>query len=581
MKFEHKLNEYIDLLECTAKELSSSSGVSAATLSRYRSGERVPEADTETLDSLCAAIAILAEKKGLDEITEATVKESFLNCSDIVFIDNEHLRQNFNALINLLNINIARLCRSTNYDSSTIYRIRNGTRQPSEPLKFAESIAEYISREYEKDSDKKVLAELLNCADDDISDSSKRCKLIRNFLIEGQENTEVRENSVEKFLTNLNEFDLSEYIKAIHFDEMKVPSVPFQLSTSKKAYYGLKEMMNSELDFLKAAVLSKSMAPVIMYSDMPMEEMAKDPEFPKKWMFGMAMLLKKGLHLNQIHNLDRSFEDMMLGLESWIPMYMTGQVSPYYLKNVQNNVFLHLLKVSGTAALSGEAIVGYHSDGKYYLTKNKDEVAYYRKQAEELLDNAYPLMDIYRQENSVEFNAFLLSDSHTHGKRRSILSSLPIYTMDEDFLNRLLQKHSVAEADKHSILEYARLQKRLTEDILKTDIIENEVPKLSKEEFEHYPMSLSLSRMFYERDILYSYEDYQEHMKQTQGYAESHPNYILNRTSAYTFRNLQIVMHEGKWAMVSKGKSPAIHFVIHHPKLRKAIESFVPPVTEE
>ena len=94
-------------------------------------------------------------------------------------------------------------------------------------------------------------------------------------------------------------------------------------------------------------------------------------------------------------------------------------------------------------------------------------------------------------------------------------------------------------------------------------------------------MSLSLSGMFYERDILYSYEDYQGHMKQTQGYAESHSNYILNRTSAYTFRNLQIVMHEGKWAMVSKGKSPAIHFVIHHPKLRKAIESFVPPVTEE
>ena len=120
--------------------------------------------------------------------------------------------------------------------------------------------------------------------------------------------------------------------------------MPFQIATSK-TYFGLKEMMNSELDFLKATVLSKSMEPVTMYSDMPMKEMAKDAEFPKKWMFGMAMMLKKGLHLNQIHNLDRSFEDMMLGLESWIPMYMTGQISPYYLKNVQNNVFLHFLKV--------------------------------------------------------------------------------------------------------------------------------------------------------------------------------------------------------------------------------------------
>ena len=74
-------------------------------------------------------------------------------------------------------------------------------------------------------------------------------------------------------------------------------------------------------------------------------------------------MLKKGLHLNQIHNIDRSFDEMMLGLESWIPMYMTGQISPYYLKGIQNGVFHHFLKVSGSAALTGEAIAGYHSDG--------------------------------------------------------------------------------------------------------------------------------------------------------------------------------------------------------------------------
>ncbi|MFZ7113776.1 MAG: hypothetical protein ACO1G9_00250, partial [Bacteroidota bacterium] len=48
---------------------------------------------------------------------------------------------------------------------------------------------------------------------------------------------------------------------------------------------------------------SPSMENVIMYSDMPMEEMSKDPDFPKKWMFGMAMLLKKGLHINMIPDL--------------------------------------------------------------------------------------------------------------------------------------------------------------------------------------------------------------------------------------------------------------------------------------
>ena len=110
---------------------------------------------------------------------------------------------------------------------------------------------------------------------------------------------------------------------------MKVPFVPFYKSGSKN-YYGIDEMKQGELDFFKATVLSKSNEPVFMCSDMPMEDMAEDVDFGKKWMFAIAMTLKKGLHLNIIHNLDRPFNEMMLGLESWIPIYMTGQVSPYY-----------------------------------------------------------------------------------------------------------------------------------------------------------------------------------------------------------------------------------------------------------
>lgn len=385
---------------------------------------------------------------------------------------------------------------------------------------------------------------------------------------------------MERFLEKLDSFDLNEYIKAIHFDELKVPSIPFRIPTSK-AYFGLRDMMASELDFLKATVLSKSMEPVIMYSDMPMEEMSKDPEFPKKWMFGMAMMLKKGLRLNQIHNLDRSFEDMMLGLEGWIPMYMTGQISPYYLKDVQNNAFLHLLKVSGTAALSGEAISGFHSGGKYYLTNNRDEVAYYKNRAHQLLDNALPLMDIYRAENAEKFNAFLLADSHTEGKRRSILSAPPIYTMRNDFLKSFLLKRNISEAEKEKIIAYANAMRQNVEEIMQKATVKDEISMLTREEFERYPAVLSLSGMFFERDIPYTYEEYAEHLRQTEAYEKDRPNYILKKTSVCAFRNLQIIIHENKWAMVSKGKSPAIHFVIHHPKLRGAIEGFVPPIVEE
>ena len=67
--------------------------------------------------------------------------------------------------------------------------------------------------------------------------------------------------------------------------------------------------------------------------------------------------------------------------------------------------------VSGAAALCGEAIVGHHAEGRYYLTKSRKELGYYTARAQELLSAARPLMDIYRIDNKNEFNAFLQVDS--------------------------------------------------------------------------------------------------------------------------------------------------------------------------
>lgn len=578
MDFNYKLNEYMERLSCTARELCSLSGISAASFSRYRNGERVPELGTKPFKGLCSAIAQIAVQKGITDITTDSVKASFLACEDFVSIDKEILRQNFNTLLTTLNINLTRLCQYINYDASAIFRIRNGTRNPGNSDQFASAVASFVARENQTPPEISAVAELIGCNADKIQDISVRHSKIKGWLLERQAQ-KTGSDSISEFLHKLDEFDLNEYIKVIKFDELKVPSVPFQVPTSK-TYWGIEEMMESELDFLKATVLSKSMTPVIMYSDMPMKEMAKDPDFPKKWMFGMAMMMKKGLHLNQIHNLDRSFDEMMLGLESWIPMYMTGQISPYYFKNAQNNVFLHLLKVSGAAALSGEAIAGYHSDGKYYLTKSKREVEYYRKRAEKMLKNAYPLMDIYRSEQENKLSTFLLSDVGKAGNRRSIYSTLPLYTISEELLNRILTRNGVGIDQKDRIKKYAAAQRQRVLSLLSFETLEDEVPTFRPSDFKERPPVLELSALFYETDITYSEEEYTAHLRETMAFAEQNMNYTVKCSTVHAFDNLQILIHEGSWAMVSKGISPAIHFVIRHPKLRSAIENFIPPITE-
>lgn len=575
MDFKKLLDDYMKQLDCTAKDLAENSGLSAATISRYRSGERIPEDGSENFDRLINGIVSIAENKKIPNITVQSVSEAF---SPYVRnnVDIAHLQKNFHTLLTVVPINISDLARFLNYDPSYISRIRNGQRQPANPTEFARKISIFVTKHFQTVEQKAVISSLINCPMEELSNYTDFQDRMTNWLLAG---SGAVKDSMTVFLEKLDEFNLNEYIHSIHFNELKIPSVPFQIPISR-TYWGIKEMMESELDFLKATVLSKSTAPVIMYSDMPMKEMAKDPEFPKKWMFGMAMMLKKGLHLYQIHNLDRSFDEMMLGLESWIPMYMTGLISPYYLKNVQNNTFLHLLKVSGSAALSGEAITGCHENGKYYLTKSKREVAYYQRRANELLKNADSLMDIYRSEREAELNTFLISDTRKSGKRRGIRSTLPLYTISEELLERILIRHGMDNSQKQRIKKHVKAQKERIVSILASETLEDEIPALTPEEFRKNPPVLDLSGIFCETNLPYSEEEYRTHMSDTQVFSRKNSNYILRISTAPTFHNLQILIHEGQWAMISKTKAPAIHFVIYHPKLRNAIENFIPPIVE-
>ena len=230
-------------------------------------------------------------------------------------------------------------------------------------------------------------------------------------------------------------------------------------------------------------------------------------------------------------------------------------------------------------ALTGEAIAGHHSEGRYDLTKVKGEVAYYRRRAEAMLAQAEPLMDIYREDDGARLSAFLLADSRTPGPRRQILSVPPLYTMEPAYLETLLAQQDVPAEERQRIAAYARVRREQIEHILSSDTVRLELPRLSPEAFAQFPPSLPLSGLFYEWDVPYTYETYLAHVRQTEAFAAAHSHCRLEWTGG-AFRNLQICIHEGQWAMVSKGKSPAIHFVIRHPKLRSAIERFVPPVVE-
>ena len=62
--------------------------------------------------------------------------------------------------------------------------------------------------------------------------------------------------------------------------------------------------------------------------------------------------------------------------------------------------------------------------------------------------------------------------------------------------------------------------------------------------------------------------------------SDAHKNYQFSLTKVKGFHNIQITCRMEKWCMVSKNKTPSIHFVIHHPKLRYALENMILPIRD-
>lgn len=63
--FREKLNEYMELLHCSGKEFAEYSGISEATVSRYRSGARTPKANSEDIKKLCTGFVQRQRKRKL------------------------------------------------------------------------------------------------------------------------------------------------------------------------------------------------------------------------------------------------------------------------------------------------------------------------------------------------------------------------------------------------------------------------------------------------------------------------------------------------------------------------------------
>lgn len=392
MSFGSTVKEYLKNADCNASMLCNVTGLNASQVSRYLNDKRKPRAESEAFEKICKGLCELDSNLNFDEVHRALLIS--INGSGSA---REEFTGNFNLLISELGISTTALANALNYDASFISRIKNGTRYPSNYGEFCENVGRYVAFHCSPvqimslagllDSDAKLLENKAYCA-----------KSVAAFLGGTFKSSN---EPIEKFLKAI---DKSVKAGGIEIPKAKLPSSPIHFGKDKY-YYGIEGMQKAEKDFFKLTILSQAKRNVFIHSEMGMEEV--DEAQQKQLVNAVLMLLSKGIGIDIIHNLDRNLEEMLLGIEVWIPFYLTGMINSYYMKKPATAMFPQILCTSGSIIMHGECIGSDQSKMLSYTTTNKKLLPYFYEKQEKMLQNANPLIKTYSENDEESFKSFI------------------------------------------------------------------------------------------------------------------------------------------------------------------------------
>lgn len=611
MGFAEEFGRCIDELGCCAADLSDLTGLSRSTISRYRNGSRLPS--EESIPQLAEALvhastvpagipldvsepsapvpapaastapAILTSggssltetsaPPDLDAVLIGEISRRLSQSlrSDQPEYDYELFRERMNVLIDALGITLSDLSNALNHDPSHLSRIRTGRRRPGDPRVLAAGLAGYISRTYTSEANLRTIEQAISfqpapapCAPDSLGAGLEIALL--NWLMEGQREAS---RDIVSFARTLDEFDPADYTWRRILSSIALPAAPFRIP-SQRDYLGERELREGELNFLMATLMARGAREMLIYSDLPIETSLADKSFMKRWVSGVALLLKRGVHLDMVHCLDRPLGELIAGLEAWVPFYMTGQISGHYLPEVADQPFHHLLMASKAAVLTGSCVRGRHEFAKARLVRRKKDVAREGESAVAMLALAKPLVKAFDESRNREFLKAIGEGLPRASELLILVTSPPVFAMSDELLERILANSGVGEREGRLVLADVRWERALIESFLAHGSVRVNMATLSRAAFEERPVTLVSPSIRCKKPLSYTYSDYTRHIAELCACQKRFDSLSVASVPYVPYRNLHVVVCDDAWAAFIKGRSPATHFLLCHPRLVQA-----------
>ena len=355
MLFHEKLSLLKEALGTTSSALARSSGLDASCICRYLGAKTQPPRYGKAVASIAAGAAKLAVddkrvrelRKKIGAYKEEMLQEAlvrWLNAADSSLKERKHpeprkpLRgmkkkliadtaQRLDLLMETFKTSNAALARYVNVDGSSISRYRRGRRGVGLEDPVLRDICRYFAFVCRSQGIPKELSAEINVSPDEAANEEyMTAKLFAWFREAG---------SAEHTRHLLQGIDAAE-AQDLSF-RAKIEKTESTRLTEEISY-GADGVYSFFLKFTKMILASKEPLSIhICASDFSWFACA--PRFRDDWRTLMQDILSRGHRIKIIHNLSLDADEMFSAAESWIPLYISGQVEPYYLTCPNRSLF--------------------------------------------------------------------------------------------------------------------------------------------------------------------------------------------------------------------------------------------------
>lgn len=452
-----------------------------------------------------------------------------------------------NFLLDITKTTNSVLAHASSLDASYISRLRNGSRPIPRNEEIVLHMAVCFARNCAEEYQQKAIADTMGLPTLPV-DMDERTQTILNWLLMDSKSTS---RSMTRFISGLDSLPVG----PISISPLLKADMIFQ-SRPVDFYYGVDGKRQAVLNMMLEVAQRAKPQTLLLFSDEEMTWMMADPDYSRQLTMLMFEVLSRGNRIHIIHSIQRNLDEMLNAIGSWIPLYMTGQIEPFFYPKKRDGVFQRTLFVApATAAVISASTGGKSESTVNMLIHEQQAIDIYTDEFLQFFHLCRPLMKVYTTRNRSAY--FPMIAEFEDGDANALIKteSLSLLTMPEPLFHRIISRSGIHSGD---LTAAHRERQRRFEHSLSVRSFTEIISLPEPSEVKEGGVKVALSDFLEGGSVFYTPEEYSGHLSAIIKKLENDQNYHLHIIRKSEENRFMVYVREELGAVVAKTSQPPV-----------------------